>query len=860
MKNEIKRRIISICLALVLIISSSIVPSGKGVWAGNANAVDDYAGGMNIACGASGDNNVFSLAYSGNQLFLTYSDGNMAISSISGITMQSDTHLEVAGDVSIGTLSFSSDGGDVASATIDSGRTLTLGSFHSNSTEGGDTFINNGTLVMDSFTLSDISSKSIEFQNNGTISAATIYLDDSDASFTSSSGAVYRVSTKFVNGDDDLVGKVVATSADTVIQSSGGSFTLSYNGMTKVLSGEVDGEAGDLVKKDIMLTINTFPTIYQGTTYNLLDRVIVSDDEYDGEIQVKYYNNGGTVEYTGGIPDTADYWDVKFIAPSTDRYNGAVASTTYHIDFIDMPANPVTMTGVKNGYFVKDSITFTPTSGWKIKSSNPDSTFSDKEVFSFDYLKYLANDYGECFNSDMYFRLKRKSDGAETDTASWTNYFPELENLILDADKPVISSDPIVDGTAKSITNGSSVTAEKVEITVSDMYLDKVVSSDKTYTVDNGGIVSDASGLVLGDDAAASNSTCVVTFEAEEGTSKECSFTAYDKAGNETTFGFTLTSPKEEEEESLGEYSPKYAKTTVNLDDQYYGVNYKPTITSESKGDVLYVYKTKGTADANFTEEAPTAIGTYTVRAIVSATDEFDESIAEDDFTISYLPAPTDAYTIDGTKGKKEYYVSEVLLKAKEGYQISKWMNGTFSDSIIYSDGMKTICLKRKSDGAMTAPINMDKTLKVDTISPKLSSFGVDQDGKTVDLSKKVYADSLSFDIYDEHLETVTLDSEKQDVKNNIATIKLDADGGQNTFSIVATDEAGNEYNLQVTLLASWMKSNIIPAGSKVKLQSGSVYKLGSGRWKISGDSTIYNGNSDFYVTASGEYTFEKID
>ena len=93
-----------------------------------------------------------------------------------------------------------------------------------------------------------------------------------------------------------------------------------------------------------------------------------------------------------------------------------------------------------------------------------------------------------------------------------------------------------------------------------------------------------------------------------------------------------------------------------------------------------------------------------------------------------------------------------------------------------------------------------------------------------------------------------------------MATIKLDADGGQNTFSIVATDEAGNEYNLQVTLLASWMKSNIIPAGSKVKLQSGSVYKLGSGKWKISGDSTIYNGNSDFYVTASGEYTFEKID
>ena len=32
------------------------------------------------------------------------------------------------------------------------------------------------------------------------------------------------------------------------------------------------------------------------------------------------------------------------------------------------------------------------------------------------------------------------------------------------------------------------------------------------------------------------------------------------------------------------------------------------------------------------------------------------------------------------------------------------------------------------------------------------------------------------------------------------------------------------------------------------------------GKWRITGDSTIYNGGTDIYVNAGGEYTFEKVD
>ena len=42
----------------------------------------------------------------------------------------------------------------------------------------------------------------------------------------------------------------------------------------------------------------------------------------------------------------------------------------------------------------------------------------------------------------------------------------------------------------------------------------------------------------------------------------------------------------------------------------------------------------------------------------------------------------------------------------------------------------------------------------------------------------------------------------------------------------------------------------------KTHLDSGEAYELGSGTWKVSGDSTNYTGGIVFYVPASGDYEF----
>ena len=37
---------------------------------------------------------------------------------------------------------------------------------------------------------------------------------------------------------------------------------------------------------------------------------------------------------------------------------------------------------------------------------------------------------------------------------------------------------------------------------------------------------------------------------------------------------------------------------------------------------------------------------------------------------------------------------------------------------------------------------------------------------------------------------------------------------------------------------------------------TGVAYKFSGGKWSVEGDATVYEGNSTFYATTSGEYNF----
>ncbi len=296
---------------------------------------------------------------------------------------------------------------------------------------------------------------------------------------------------------------------------------------------------------------------------------------------------------------------------------------------------------------------------------------------------------------------------------------------------------------------------------------------------------------------------------------------------------------------------------TLTLDDQLYGLSYAPSFKSDSTGSVKYLYSVAG--ENKFSETKPTEPGKYICRVVQEGTEKFGQGTKDVNFSILYLAAPTDAYSISGKKGNNGYYVSDVYLTAPDGYSISLTLNGTYEDKVQVSDKTKYIYLKRKSDGAMTDGIGIKEGIKVDAKAPVVSGKATDVDGNEVALGGKIYTDKVSFKMADEHLSKVTVNGEEVTVKDGAADISLDANNRHMVYKISAEDEAGNIFTFTVDVYAPWMESGVIPAGVKVGLEAGSTYKLEDGEWATDVDSTVYTGGMDFYVAEDMELTFIKV-
>ena len=114
----------------------------------------------------------------------------------------------------------------------------------------------------------------------------------------------------------------------------------------------------------------------------------------------------------------------------------------------------------------------------------------------------------------------------------------------------------------------------------------------------------------------------------------------------------------------------------------------------------------------------------------------------------------------------------------------------------------------------------------------------------------------MTFTITDDHMKWLTINGVKTEVFGGKAVVSLDAKKGIKEFVIAAEDEAGNVYNVTVTLMATWYKDKIIPIGAPVPLSTGEIYKLGGGIWRVNEGQTLYPGGGSFCVVIPGDYTF----
>ncbi len=304
------------------------------------------------------------------------------------------------------------------------------------------------------------------------------------------------------------------------------------------------------------------------------------------------------------------------------------------------------------------------------------------------------------------------------------------------------------------------------------------------------------------------------------------------------------------------------ANSTLSISDVYAGTDYEPVFstTSDSKETVTFAYKNLNAKKPAYTVVRPNSPGSYMVRATLPATATYEAVSVEASYTISYLPAPSPSYELSGTKGNNSYYITDVYLKAPEGYQITRdEESGTYAALLLWDEDLSKVYLKRSSDGAYTAAISVKENLKIDKKPPFIKE-ATDQDGEAVKVKngKTIKADKLKLIIFDDHLYDVQIDDESVNFDGHATTQRFEPEDESQTFKVTAYDKAGNKFETTFILESIWQEKGVIPTGKKLKLKKGKPYKLDTGSWKVSGDDTVYNGGMAVYVRSDGDYSFTK--
>lgn len=177
------------------------------------------------------------------------------------------------------------------------------------------------------------------------------------------------------------------------------------------------------------------------------------------------------------------------------------------------------------------------------------------------------------------------------------------------------------------------------------------------------------------------------------------------------------------------------------------------------------------------------------------------------------------------------------------------------------SDGKYIVCI-REIQGEETI-YAVSKSFVWDTTAPKI----VDESGKEMTDGGK-YPTGTKFTVTDLSPVDVYMNDDNLDGAVSVQPVDgkytVEPKAGSSSCVVKAKDKAGNVKSLSLTIEGgSTTPEPEVPADNTITeaktyiLQEGTAYTLGSGSWKIAGDSSVYPGGITFYVPA-GSYTFQK--
>ena len=331
------------------------------------------------------------------------------------------------------------------------------------------------------------------------------------------------------------------------------------------------------------------------------------------------------------------------------------------------------VTGLSNGRYVKDKLTFTPKEGYLTMCSHS-APYSFAE--SFDLKKsdiYIDNPGGTPFyNQDVMVSIADTSTGKHV-TADLISAVPSLEdtyqNLVFDDTPPqVFITSAKADGQDIAIDTGDDdveITARQLvlQLDILDENLDMTAEvNEEEVTIQDGATADDPK-------------TLTITYDTDpEELEDNLSYTIRDLAGNETHFSIHLV------------YAQETTTGTFSVDD--IAVGEAPTLslstTPEDIDEVIYEIKLKSAADSEYQayeEETPIdAAGVYTIRATIEETGRYTGLVKTADFTVSRLSG-TGEISIPSTITYGTEYAPTVITESTGTVTFAYKPSGTPEDA-----------------------------------------------------------------------------------------------------------------------------------------------------------------------------------
>ena len=318
---------------------------------------------------------------------------------------------------------------------------------------------------------------------------------------------------------------------------------------------------------------------------------------------------------------------------------------------------------------------------------------------------------------------------------------------------------------------------------------------------------------------------------------------------------------KKEEKKEDNKTVLKSGSVSISVSSATYGGNPPTPVVTSTTNDVskaTILYKSAAAPDNTYSAKMPSEVGNYAAKVTLPANNEYAECSATCGFSISYLPLPQGAYTIEGTQGTQGWYKSAVKLLPGDGYQISVGNRGNFTAGPIdlsEANAGGVFYVRKAETGEQTDGIKI-ATLRIDAQVPQIHGmeggglYFADENGAVIGTAS------------DKNLDKVLVDGKevevKADGKGNV-TFDLPTGKRKQKVEITVLDKAGNETKMSVTTAPAWMQAGIIGEGEYFLEGDGTGYKTPTGTsvWTADGDATTYMPGITFYAN-EGDYNFHK--